>query len=196
MAMSAAAVIVVLVTTMLVTLVTAMFVAFVTTMVFTAATVVTATAATACHVGNHVFNLLIRGLTCLQHGTLEVQRLACQWMIQVNLNLFFAHSQDMSVEMTPFLVLQRDNGPFIDVLVVEMAVNAEHFTVQIEHVLVHVFTVGLFLRNGKLKGVTLVQTDNLLLEGIESYAKAGNKLERLLGRSLFHHLESLVTLHV
>ncbi len=57
MAMSAAAVIVVLVTAMLVTLVT--------TMVFTAATVITATAATACHVGNHVFYLLIRSFTRL-----------------------------------------------------------------------------------------------------------------------------------
>jgi hypothetical protein len=55
--MSAAAVIVVLVTAMLVTLMT--------TMVFTASTVITATAATACHVGNHVFYLLIRSFTRL-----------------------------------------------------------------------------------------------------------------------------------
>ena len=63
------------------------------------------TSATAAQVSHHVLNLLRRRLAVLQNGTFEVQCLACQRMVQVYLDLVFAHCDDTTVEALPLLIL-------------------------------------------------------------------------------------------
>ena len=148
MAVSAATVVVLIMTAM--SLVTAT----VTTTVTAVTTAVTAAAA-ASLMGYQVFNLLSRGLARLKDGTLEMQRLTSQRMIQVNLHLLLANSHDMSVKTAALLVLQGNDGIFIDVFVVEMTIDAEHLTVQVKHMLLQVVTVCLLLGDGEVKSIVL-----------------------------------------
>ena len=109
-------------------------------------------------------------------------------MVQVDLYLLFAHFHDTSVETLSLFVLQGNDGILIDVLVVEVSVNAEDFAFQVQYMLGLIVTVGLLLGDGEVEGVVLLQVDDLAFKVVECDSKTCDKLEWTLSGSLFHHL--------
>ena len=97
--------------------------------VATTATTVTVTTTAACQVLHHVVNLFLGSLTILQHGAFEIERLASQRVVEIHLHLLFANLQHATIEALALLVLQRYDGILIDVLVVEVSIDAEHIAV-------------------------------------------------------------------
>ena len=94
----------------------------------------------------HVLNLLIGSRTVFQNRAFEVQCLSCQRMVQVDLHLLFTNFYNTSVEALPLFVLQGNDGILIDVLMVEVTVDAEYFALQVENVLRLVVPIGLLFR--------------------------------------------------
>jgi len=184
MAMTASAAIVVIVIA-----VTVVFVIATTVAVVTAATTATS------HVSYKMFNLFCCGFTILDDCTFEGQVFACQRMVQVNLHLFFTHLDNTAVETVSFLVLKRNDSILVDMLVVEMTVDAEHLALQIEYQVVPVVAISLIVGNGEVKTVTFLQTSNLLFEGVEGYSETCNKLERALLGGLFRHLLAILSVN-
>ena len=100
----------------------------------TITTVVTAaTSAASREMGHHVFNLLGASLTVFEYDTLEMEGLSSQRMVQVYLHLLLANFYDAAVETASFLVLQGNNSIVIDVLMVEMTIDAEYLPVKVEY---------------------------------------------------------------
>ena len=89
-----------------------------------------ATAASACQVLDQVLYLILSGLTVLNHGSSEVQRLASQGMVGVEGDAIFLDFQDFGHETVVFVVHQGDDGTFVDIVVVEMTVDHERLPAQ------------------------------------------------------------------
>ena len=117
------------------------------TIAFAVMVVVAATSTTARHMGHQVLYFFGSSFAVFQHSSFEGEILASQRMIQVHLNLLFADFDNTSEETLSLFVLQGNDSVFIDMFVVEMAVDAEHLAVQVEHELVIVVTIGLVLRD-------------------------------------------------
>ena len=83
--------------------------------------------------GHHVLDLLGRSLTVFKYSTLEVERLASQGMVQVYLYLLLAYLYNTAIETTAFLILQGNHGIIVNVLMVEMTVDAEYLAAKIEY---------------------------------------------------------------
>ena len=95
-----------------------------------AVVVVMATAsATTRHVCYQMFYLFGCGLAVFQYSTFESEVFASQRVVQVYLHLFFTDFYDASVETLAFFVLQGNDSVFINMLVVEVSVDAEHLAV-------------------------------------------------------------------
>jgi hypothetical protein len=81
----------------------------------------------------------------------------------------------------------------IDLLVVELAIDAEDVLINIDNILFVAVAIGLVLGEGKVEGVALLEVVELLLESLKSEAQTGGKLEGVLGGSLlykfFHAIE-------
>ena len=165
MAVSTAAVVVLIMTAMSIVTMTV-------TVATTVTTVVTAAATATSQMGYQMLNLLSGGLARLKDGPLEVQRLTSQRMVQVNLHLLLANSHDMAVETAALFVLQRNDGIIIDVFVVEVAIDAEHIAIEVEHILVMILAIALFLAQRELEVLTLLCGNHLLLELVEGETKA------------------------
>ena len=73
--------------------------------------------------------LLVGGGAVLEDSTFEVECLTGQRVVQVYLHLFFTDFYDASVETLAFFVLQGNDSVFINMLVVEVSVDAEHLAV-------------------------------------------------------------------
>ena len=101
----------------------------VTTAVATAfavvAVVVSAAAASACQVLDEVLYLVVGGLTVLNHSACKIERLTSQGMVGVEGDAVFLNLQDFGHESVVFVVHQGDDGAFVDVVVVEVAVDHE-----------------------------------------------------------------------
>ena len=148
--------------------------------VFTAAVVVAATTSTAvtvttaatCQVLHHVVNLFLGSLAVLQHSAFEIERLTCQWVVEVHFYLLFTNFQYATIEALALFVLQGNDGILIDMLVVEVSVDAEHVAVEVEDILVMIFSIALFLAQRKLKVLAFLSGNHLLLELVEGKTKA------------------------
>ena len=136
----------------------------------------------------HVLNLLIGSRTVFQNRAFEVQCLSCQRMVQVDLHLLFTNFYNTSVEALPLFVLQGNDGILIDVLMVEVTVDAEYFALQVENVLRLVVPIGLLFRYREIEGVVLLQINDLAFKCVECHSETCNKLEGAFCWSLFHHL--------
>jgi len=161
-----------------------------------ASTAVAVASTTACHVLDEVVDLLLRGVAVLYYGTLKIQRLACQRVVQIYFHLLFANLHDASVEAVALIVLQGYDSVLVDMLVVEVAVDTERLAVQVEHVFVHIFTIAFFFAQRDVEVLTFGGGNHLLLELVESKAEAGDKGERPLGSSLFNHFSSVVAVDI
>lgn len=144
-------------------------------MVATTSAAVTMTAATTCQVLHHVVNLFLAGLTILQHGAFEIECLASQRMVEVHLYFLFANLQHATIETLALLILQGYDSVLIDVLVVEVTINAEHIAVEIEDILLVILAIALFLAQSQIEVLALLCGNHLLLELIEGETKAGDE---------------------
>ena len=99
--------------------------ASVTTAIASVTMMMSATAASACQMLDEMLYLVLSGLTVLYHCTSEVQRLACQRMVGVEGDTIFLNLQDFGHETVVFVVHQGDDGAFVHVVVVEVAVDHE-----------------------------------------------------------------------
>ena len=123
----------------------------VATAVAVVAVVVAATAASACQVLDQVLYLILSGLTVLNHGSSEVQRLASQGMVGVEGDAIFLDFQDFGHETVVFVVHQGDDGAFIDVVVVEVAVDHECLPAQFVNALWVVCAKGVSWFQGEIE---------------------------------------------
>ena len=103
----------------------------VTVIATTTAAVATIATATTRQVLHHVVNLLLGCIAILQNGTFEVKCLASQGVVEINLYLLFAYFQYATIETMTFLVLQRYDCVNIDVLVVEVTIDAEYLACKV-----------------------------------------------------------------
>ena len=109
-------------------------VAFAATMTFAAfafAAVSVATAASAvafsAHELCHSCHFLGSSLAALSYLTLEVEYLASQRMVEVYFHLAVTDFQYHTIEAVAVLVLQRNDGAYLYVLCVKLAVDGEDF---------------------------------------------------------------------
>jgi hypothetical protein len=182
MAMATATTVVVVL--MLVVMSTTAIVVFTTAIVVSTATVVvvattsaavTMATATTCQVLHHVVYLLFGGLTILQHSAFEIECLASQWVVEVHLYLLFGNLQHATVEALTLLVLQRYDGILVDMLVVEVSVDAEHIAIEVEDIFLVILAIALLLAQGELEVLTLLCGNHLLLKLIECKTKTSEE---------------------
>jgi hypothetical protein len=182
MAMATATTVVVVL--MLVVMSTTAIVVFTTAIVVSTATVVvvattsaavTVTTTATCQVLHHVVYLFLGSFAVLQHSAFEIECLASQWVVEVHLHLLFANLQHATVEALALLVLQGYDGILIDVLVVEVSVDAEHIAIEVEDVFLVILAIALLLAQGELEVLTLLCGNHLLLELIECKTKTSEE---------------------
>ena len=150
---------------------------------FTTAVVVSATASTTVAVTttatrqvlHHVIYLFLRGFTVLQYGTLKIECLTCQRVVEVHLHLVLIDFHDATIETVSLLVLQRNNGILEDMLVVEVAVDAEHLTIEVEYQFVVIFAIAIFLAQRNLEVLAFLSSYHLLLKLVEGKAEASDE---------------------
>ena len=100
-----------------------------TAFAFTAVSVATATSAVAfsAHELCHSCLFLGSSLAALSYLTLEVDYLASQRMVEVYFHLAVTDFQYHTIEAVAVLVLQRNDGAYLYVLCVKLAVDGEDF---------------------------------------------------------------------
>ena len=177
--------------------VTAAFAAFIVVMLmsatvtaaFAAVTVMmSATAAAACQVLDEMLYFLLGGLTVLNDCTREVQRLACQGMVGIDGHAVFLNLHHLSHKLVVLVVHQGDNGTLKNILVVEMSVYGKYLAVHLVHTLGYILAESLCWSQLEIKVAALLKALYLLLEGIECYAEAGDKLKWTVIASLLFEL--------
>ena len=96
---------------------------------FTAVSVATATSAVAfsAHELCHSCHFLGSSLAALSYLTLEVEYLASQRMVEVYFHLAVTDFQYHTIEAVAVLVLKRNDGAYLYVLCVKLAVDGEDF---------------------------------------------------------------------
>ena len=140
----------------------------------------TTTSATARHVSHQVFYLFGCSLAVFQYSAFESEILASQRVVQVYFHFLFANFYDTSIETLTLFVLQGNDSVFIDMLVVEMPVNAEHIAVKVEYKVVVIVAISLLLGDGEIKSGSLLQVNHLLFKGVKGNSESGYKLERAI----------------
>jgi hypothetical protein len=117
--------------TVVVVLVVVIVTAAAVIVVATTSAAVAMTSAATCQVFHHVVNFFLGGLAVLQYSTLEVERLASQWVVEVHLHFLFANLQHATIEALTLVVLQRNNGVVVDMFVVKVPDDADHVAIEV-----------------------------------------------------------------
>lgn len=170
---------------MLVTATAAVFVAiaFFIAMIVPATT--TSTAAFATDMVQHLLHFLVRSLAVLNDFALKQQVKPCKRVVQVHLHRVFGHVEHTPHKAVPVFVLQRNNGIFVDVVVVEVSIDGEYILVQVENTLLNTLAISLFAFDVQRKLLALRQVFHTIFKSIEGDTKARNKHKGAVGRSLF-----------
>lgn len=91
--------------------------------------------AAACQMLDQVLDLLVGCIAILDHGTYEVEYLACKRVVGVDRHTIFLDLLDFCHKLMILIVHQGDNGVLEDILMVEMTVNHEYVAPQLVHAL-------------------------------------------------------------
>ena len=134
-------------------------------------------------VGQHFLNLLVGGIAILEHHTVELQRQSGQRVVGVYGDAIVFYLDDACHETLLLLIHEGDDGAGEDVVVVELVVDHEHFTLHLVYAFLVVFTESLCGSQGEVEFLSLLKCQDVLFEGIERVAEASDELERtaLLG---------------
>ena len=154
--------------------------------------IVAMTATTASEVLHEMADFCLCGIAILQHAASEIECLTSQGVVEVYLHFLFAHFHDTTVEATAFLVLQRNDGLGIDVLVVEVSVDAEYLAVEVKHSFVAVFAIAVFLAECEAELLALWNGCDSVLKLVECESKATDKGERLVFLGLFYEMATVL----
>ena len=146
---------------------------------------VSATAASASQMLDQMLYLLFGGIAVLIDDASEVERLSCQGMVGIHGDTVLLDLNNLGHELMVFCVCQGDDGSFEDILVVEVAIDGENFTVQFVYALRHVFSESLRRFQKEVEGVAFRQLHHLLLESVEGNAESCDKLEGAFCAGLF-----------
>ena len=93
-------------------------------------------------------------------------------MIEVHLHLVVGDFENTTIESVAILVLQGYYGIHEDILMVEMSVDTEHLTIEVEDACSLTITVGFVLVELKLKIGSSLKTCDLLFKLLESNSKS------------------------
>ena len=162
----------------------------VATTVATATATVAATSAAAL-TGDDVdecLYLLLGGIVHGEHLTFEGEAHACIGMVEVDGYGLVLYLHYKAIHALAIGIHEGDDVAGIDLLVVKLAVHAEDLLVYVKHEVLAAVAVGLLLGEGEVKGISLLEVLELLLESLEGEAQTCSKLEGLLGGSLLHEL--------
>ena len=170
---------------MFVTATAAMFMASAFFIAVIVSATTTTTAAFATDMVQHLLHFFVRSLAVFNDFALKQQVKPCKRMVQVHLHRVFRHIKHTTHKAVSVFVLQRNNGIFVDVVMVEMAIDGEYLLVQVDNALVKTFAISLFAFNVQRKLLALRQVFHTIFKSIEGDAKARNKHKGAVGRSLF-----------
>ena len=133
--------------------------------------------------------LLVCSLSCLNDRAYEVQILAGQRVVEVYCHLVVADFQHLAEETLSVLVLQRNDGILVYIVGVELAVDAEHLLVGVQHAFCLMLSVCLLLSEREVEVVLLlvVESHDGVLEVVESQSESAQELEWLFCCCLFYH---------
>ena len=166
-----------------------MFFAAVATLAVIAATTATATAV-ACQLADEQTHLVVGGVACQHYVAAEVESLASQRVVQVHDDRLVANVEHAGHKAVALLILQRHDGVDADVLVIEAAVDAEHFAVEFQHAFLLVVAVGLLGCEREVELGSVVESYERSLEIAQHDAESADEGEGLVGSSLFHDVAS------
>ena len=124
------------------------------------------TAASACQMLDQVLYLLLSDLTVLNDCACEVQCLASQGVVGVEGDAIFLYFQDFGHETVVLIVHQGDDGTFVDIVVVEVAVDHKGLPAQFVDTLGVVCAESVCRFQGEVERGAALFLDQLLLEGI------------------------------
>ena len=151
-----------------------------------------ATLTTACQHLDQMLYLFFRSHTVLLYLADKVQFLASQRVVRVDGDAVVLDLHDLRHKLMVFGIVHRDDGPLEDMLVVELAVDAEDITLQFVHTLRDIFPESLVGLQGEVKRLALLQADEVLLKGVEGDAVSGDELKgAVCARLLFQRLFSV-----
>ncbi len=143
---------------------------------------------TASQVLDQVLYLLVSSLAVFLDLTCEVQSFASQRVVGVHRDAVGLYLHDLRHEVVIVVVGEGDDGPLIDIIAVELAVDGEDLASELVLSLWHIVAEGLCRLQGEVEAVALGVLHEFLLETVEGYAEAGDKLKRALVASLLLQL--------
>ena len=135
---------------------------------------------TASQVLDQVLYLLVGSLAVFLDLTSEVQSFASQRVVGVHRDAVGLYLHDLRHEVVIVVVGEGDDGPLIDIIAVELTVDGEDLASELVLSLWHIVTEGLCGLQGEVEAVALGVLHEFLLETVEGYAEAGDKLKRAL----------------
>ena len=109
-------------------------------------------------------------------------------MVGVHRDAVGLYFHDLRHEVVIVVVGEGDDGPLIDIIAVELAVDGEDLASELVLSLWHIVAEGLCRLQGEVEAVALGVLHEFLLETVEGYAEAGDKLKRALVASLLLQL--------
>ena len=140
---------------------------------------------------DNILNLFVCRIACFHYMPLEIEIFPCQWVVQVYLHLIFCYFKNFSEESLAVLILQRKYRIDENILMVEMAIDAENVPVKIYHALFFVITVCLVLGKAEVEFFALVQIDDMIFKFLERNAKSSDEVEWFLIGGFFNELRFL-----
>ena len=152
------------------------------------ATAAATTAATTCHVLDQVLNLLLCGLAVLNDSALEVQGLACQWVVGVDGDTVFLNLHHLGHELVVLIIHQGDHCTLEDIIVIKVAVHCKYLAAHLVYTFCHILTESLCWCQLEIEVATFLETLHLLLESVEGYAEPGDELKGTVVASLLFKL--------
>ena len=132
----------------------------------------------------HLLHFLVRSLAVFNDFALKQQVKPCERVVQVHLHRVFRHINHTTRKAVSVFVLQRNNGIFVDIVVVEVAINGEYLLVQVDNALLYTLAISLFAFDVQRKLLALRQVFHTIFKSVEGDAKARNKHKRAVGRRL------------
>ena len=114
----------------------------------TVVSVMSAALTTACQHLDQMLYLFFRSHTVFFHLADEVQFLASQRVVRVDGDAVVLNLHDLRHKLMVFGIVHRDDGSLEDMLVVELAVDAEDITLQFVHTFRDIFPESFTQRDG------------------------------------------------
>ena len=121
----------------------------------------------------------------LDYLSLEVQGLACQWVVGVDGHAVILDLHYLGHKLMVFGIVHGDDGSLEDMLLVELAVDGEDITLQLMHSLRDIFPKGFIGLQGEIKLGALLLSHEVFLKGVEGDAVSGDELKGTVFARLF-----------